>query len=358
MSQADRWDILVRRDDLTACEIRPAAAPGPLQPGEVDLTVERFGLTSINVTYAVLPDCPIPFLDAFPSPAGYGRVPVWGFARVQRSNSPELAVGDRVFGYLPMSSHHRLSVAGSERGLLDVTAHRSQLHSWYRTLRVAGPADPQDSRRSVIWPIYPASYSLAGFLDQQAAAGARSAVVTSASSKTAIGMVEQLVRQGTDLHTVGLTSAANVAFVESLGLYGSVAAYDDLAAAEAEGPTVFVDFTGEAKHLALVYERYAGQLCHTALVGYTHPGAAVRQPELTDPTPVIFFTPAVEGLTAAAEGPERYYARYFEAEQRFLETTVPWLTIEDHQGPEAIVGLFRSLLAGGVAPTVGNACTP
>jgi hypothetical protein len=353
----DRWDILVRRDDL-ACEIRPAQAP-TLRPGEIRLAVECFGLTSINITYASLPDCPIPFLDLFPAPEGYGRVPVWGFARVEESAHPGVEVGDRLFGYLPMSSHHTLSVEPADDGVvMDVTPHRATLHSWYRTLRVAGPADAEDGRKAVVRPIYPASYTLAAFLAEHAAAGARTVVVTSASSKTAIGMADQLVRQGTDLRTIALTSPANVDFVAGLGLYGTVAAYDDLPAIEADGPVVFVDFTGTAKRLAAVYERFAGRLRHTALVGYTHPGAVVRQPDLGEPTPVIFFSPGVEERAAAAEGRESYFSRYFEAEERFVGLTRPWLDIEEHRGPDAIVALFRALVAGRVPPSQGNSCVP
>ena len=34
-----------------------------------------------------------------------GIVPMWGHAKVVESNHPDIAVGERVYGYLPMGTH-------------------------------------------------------------------------------------------------------------------------------------------------------------------------------------------------------------------------------------------------------------
>jgi hypothetical protein len=347
---------LFRRDDLTVGEVRPAT-PTTLEPGEIRLAVERFGLSSINITYAWLIDCPIPFLDVFPAPEGFGRVPTWGFAVVEESRHSDVAVGDRIYGYLPMSTHHTLAVESTPRGLVDVSPERGFLHPWYRGYRRAGAPDALDDRRALLWPLYPASFSLADFLAKQAAGGAKSVVVTSASSKTAIGMADLLARQE-GLTTIGLTADRSTAFVGGLGLYDTVAAYDDLGSVDVTAPAVLVDFTGEPTRLTALYRRFAGDLCHTALVGYTHPGALVRHPQLTDPAPVIFFTPMVEDQAVAEEGADHFYARYHAAEAAFVESTASWLTMRHHQGPDAIADLYRSVLAGEQPPHIGNTASP
>ena len=55
--------------------------PSELEPGEALLTVSAFGLTTNNITYAVMGEA-MSYWDFFPTQDGWGRVPVWGFADV------------------------------------------------------------------------------------------------------------------------------------------------------------------------------------------------------------------------------------------------------------------------------------
>ena len=57
--------------------------------------------------------------------------------------------------------------------------------------------------------------------------GADTVLLSSASSKTALGTAHAL-RQRPDIHIVGLTSAHNVAFCQSLGCYSQVLSYEQL----------------------------------------------------------------------------------------------------------------------------------
>ncbi|WP_214410513.1 DUF2855 family protein [Sphaerisporangium fuscum] len=356
--QPDRWDLVFKRDDLTVSELREASSPR-LADGEVSLVVEKFGLTTNNATYARFGDSDIPFWNAFPGPEGYGRVPVWGFARVEESRHPEINVGDRYFGYMPMSTHHVVAPQVTPRGFADATPQRHFLHPWYWHFERAGEPDALDDRRALVHPVYPAAYTLADMLQRQAANGARSVLVTSASSKVAIGMVEEAAARNLGLRAIGITSSRNVAFVESLGLYDTVAAYEDLATVEVTAPAVFVDGTGEAAWRLAVADRFADDLVNTTLIGFTHPGAAVPPPPgLRGPAAEVFFTPAVEWQTAEEEGPENYYARYARSERRFLESTTSWLTIEQAQGPEAIADVFGDVLAGKQPPDVSYVLRP
>lgn len=357
MPHADRWDLLVQRDDFAVTELRAAAAP-VLRPGEVELEVERFALTMNNVTYARLGESLLPFLNAFPAPRGYGRVPVWGFASVSRSRHPGIEAGSRYFGYLPMSTHHVVAAGPvSAAGFTDTAPEREFLHGWYRTYRPAGEPGALDDRRAVLRPLFPASFNLADFAQWHASTGARSVVITSASSKTAVGLADLLARQG-NLTTIGLTAKRNLGFVEGLARYDTVAAYEDLATVGAPLPAVFVDFTGQPDRIFAVHERFSESLCHSALVGYTHPDAVVEPPALTRPAPEIFFTPVVEEQAMAAEGAEAYRARYRSAEDRFVAGSDAWFAVRRGQGPDAITAAFRSLLAGEGTPDVTDVLSP
>nr|WP_237439565.1 DUF2855 family protein [Amycolatopsis rubida] len=309
-----------------------------------------------NVTYARLGDSALPFWNAFPAPEGYGRVPVWGFAHVEESRRPGIAAGRRYFGYLPMSSGFTLSAEPAGHGLLDTSGVRDFLHVWYRTYRNAPAEDELDDRRALLWPLFPASAVLNDYLRRTGAHGADTVVVTSASSKTAIGMAELLAGNGR-FRTVGVT--ADKPFAAALNRYDEVVSYDELdALAGGGGSAVLVDFTGDAKRLAALYDVLAGRLVYTALVGYTHPDARLEPPELPGPEPEIFFTPAYEEETARAEGPAAYRRRYAAAEERFVRGSAEWLRMSAGTGPDAAAAVFRSLLAGEPGPSAGHVLRP
>src|SRR3954467_9897779 len=95
-------DFLVKRDDLRECRIAESDER-PVAGGQALLRVDRFGLTANNITYAVFGDA-MSYWEFFPAGDGWGRVPMWGFAEVERSDADGLESRQRVYGYLPPSS--------------------------------------------------------------------------------------------------------------------------------------------------------------------------------------------------------------------------------------------------------------
>ncbi|MEV6876126.1 DUF2855 family protein [Amycolatopsis sp. NPDC051128] len=349
MTEAARWELLFKRDDLTVKEVREVEA-AELGAGEVELAVERLALTMNNVTYArwgAIP--PLNFWSAFPAPDPVlGRLPVWGFARVSRSNHPGYAEGDRFFGFLPSSSHHVVRPEPASRGFVDTTPGRYFAHPWYQTFQPAGAADHRDDRRALLRPVYPASFHVAGFIAGQAGDDGLTVLITSASSKVAIGIAHRL-RGNANVRTIGLTSGEHTGFLTGLGLFDEVTTYDELPAVPA-GPVLCVDLAGDAEVLTAIHGKFRAGLAHIALLGWTH--GAQPPPELNDPAPELFFTPAVEGATIEAEGEDAFFARYHAAEDEFIDATESWLTVEAGSGPEAVAAVFRSL-ADGTHPANG-----
>lgn len=351
MPEPARWELLVKRDDLAVTEVREIEA-AELDAGEVELAVERLALTMNNVTYARWGDVPpMNFWDAFPSPdPNLGRLPVWGFVRVALSNHPDYSVGDRFFGYVPSSSHHVVRPAPASRGFLDTTPDRHFAHPWYQTFQPADAADQRDDRRTLLRPIYPASFHVGDFVAGKAGDDGLTVIVTSASSKVAIGIAHRL-RGNAKVRTIGLTSGDHTEFVAGLGLYDEVAGYDDLPAVPA-GPVVCVDLAGDSHVLTAIHGKFRASLAHVALLGWTH--GVQQPPELTDPAPELFFTPAVEDIAISAEGEDAFFARYHAAEDEFIDSTESWLTIADGSGPEALAAVFQSLAEG---THTANSCT-
>jgi hypothetical protein len=333
-------------------EVRSAAAPA-LADGEVRLAVERFGLSANNVTYARLGASIMPYWKAFPAPEGYGRVPVWGFAVVEESRHPEIAVGERYYGFLPTSSHVVVAAAKTPDGFADVGTDRDFMHPWYRAYQKVGAPSTTDDRVALFRPLFPAAFTFDEFLSRNDAFGAGTVVITSASAKTAIALAT-LLAERPNIATLGVTSPQHAGWVEELHRYDRVTSYDALSADQADGPVVLADFTGALPRLSLVYETFAGRIAHTALVGYTNPGAQILWPELTDPAPAVFFCPEHEGNRIAEEGRDAYVTRYAAAERAMLESSATWLTIHHHQGLVAAAEVFAALAKGAGQSDVGN----
>jgi Protein of unknown function (DUF2855) len=123
-------DFLVKRDELRETRIAESEPP-ELEAGQALLRIDTFGLTANNVTYAVMGE-EMSYWDFFPAEEGWGRVPMWGFAEVERSEAEGVEPGVHVYGYLPPSSHLVVTpTAAGERGFVDGSPHRASLPSAY-----------------------------------------------------------------------------------------------------------------------------------------------------------------------------------------------------------------------------------
>ena len=95
--------VWVNKSALTETQIHDDALP-PLGDGEVRLRIESFSVTANNITYAVIGDM-FGYWNFFPAQGDWGVVPMWGHAVVTGSTHPDIAVGERVYGYLPMAEY-------------------------------------------------------------------------------------------------------------------------------------------------------------------------------------------------------------------------------------------------------------
>src|SRR5215212_7159220 len=134
-------DFLVKRDDFRACRVIEGDPP-PIEPGQALLRVDTFGMTANNVTYAVFGEA-MSYWEFFPcAEQGWGRLPTWGFAEVQSSETEGVEPGTRLYGYLPSSSHLVVTPAEADAsGFVDASPHKAALPSAYHRY-LAGPGDP------------------------------------------------------------------------------------------------------------------------------------------------------------------------------------------------------------------------
>lgn len=270
-----------------------------------------------------------------------------GFATVVRSAARGVAEGLRVYGFLPMSTHVELQLAASGRRpdvFVDAAAHRAGLSATYNSYS-AMPDDPLDDHRAALRSLFSTSF----LLDEELADGApaRTALLSSASSKTAMGLAWLLRRRGVDV--VGLTSANRITRLAQHGLYDRLTTYDEFGDQGLDGPVAFVDFAGNPKVVEAVHRQLAGRLARSVAVGFTHWEAPSVDRDLPGPPPTMFFAPDRVRVLAAAIGGRELLQRMDTGLREFVAAN-PWLRVVEHAGPEALQAVYATVIEGRAVP--------
>ncbi len=339
-------EFRVGRDDLTRTAV--AARDVDLVDGEILCRVDRFALTANNITYAAHGG-DMNYWQFFPAPDGWGIVPVWGFADIVASRCDGVAAGTRLYGYWPMASHAILTpVKVTAKGFVDGAAHRQGLAAVYNGYQIAtGDASIGDERTYALFrPLYLTSFLLGDVYAEEEA----QFVLSSASSKTALGMARAVLARGRTV--VGLTSAKNAAFVAATGFYSSIVAYDALATI-ARMPTIYVDFAGDRALRRAVHTHFDGVLQKSVVVGDTHVGTADGEGAMPGPRPDFFFAPTHLATRMRDAAPGGFLDRYAGAWAGFLSATAPWLRFVEADGVDAVTAHFAAFVAGRVDPAEG-----
>lgn len=351
--------LQVRKDRLTEARLVEEEAT-PLRQGQVRVRVETLALTANNVTYGAFGEH-MHYWDFFPAQEeGWGIVPAWGFGSVVQSLHPGVAVGERLYGYWPMAGSAILQPQRlTERGFVDGTPHRAQLHGIYnqylRCNRDATYTAQSEELQALLRPLFNTAWLIDDFLADQDFFGARAVLMSSASSKTAWSTAF-LLQQRDGIETVGFTSAANVAFCEALGCYSRVLAYEELDRAEAGVPAVYIDFSGNARFRRQVHERFT-ELRYSCAVGGTHVSALGGAEGLRGPRPTLFFAPAQAAKRQSEWGGrvlgDRMLASWQQLMGHLQHQERPWLHVQREEGAGAALRAWQRMAAGQVDPSAG-----
>ena len=337
-------------------------APTQLQPGDARLRIDQFALTTNNITYGVFGDM-LRYWDVFPaveSPTQWGRIPTWGFAEVVESQCADLAVGERLFGFLPMAAETIITPGKiDDRGVSDVAAHRHGLAGAYNRYQRAS-SDPvyhpdREAQQMVLYPLFFTSFVIDDFLTDNNDFGAEQVVVSSASSKTAIGVA--FVASAGGMKTVGLTSESNREFVESLGTYSCVLSYEELGEIS-QIPSVYVDIAGNQDLLRSLHSHLAGVLHHSMVVGNTNWNHTPTDfGELAPPTPEFLFAPSQIAKRTKEWGRDELDRKMSEAWSAYSQWTDSWIEFVPAIGEREVVAVYETLCSGRPDPKLGYICS-
>jgi len=354
---ADPAQLVFEVDKTDWKQTRFVEGPVPeLEAGQVLFRVDRFALTANNITYAVAGDG-IGYWRFFPCETGWGRIPVMGFAEVVRSTHPEVADGTRCFGFYPMGRYLTITPGAVSPGqIVDAAPHRDGLAPVYaQYLPTTGDAVYTQKREDQILlmrGLFMTSFLADDALGEQNYGGARSVLITSASSKTSIALAFQ-VKQAGHARAIGLTSARNEAFVRKLGFYDEVVLYDQVESLAVE-PAVLVDMAGDGPVNAAIHRHFGDALKMDMRIGATHWSAERSDEKLPGPKPAMFFAPGQIMKRTKEWGGQGLSERIGGAWTKFCDASDGWLHVERHAGREALERVYQDTLAGRTRPADGH----
>ena len=353
-------DLIVNRSNLAEASFRPASFPDTLPVGSCLLAIDSFALTANNITYGVAAD-QLGYWDFFPTGDDTtGRLPVWGFAEVIASAHPDVPVGTRVYGYLPMSSHLLVQPEKiTPHGFIDGAPHRAPRAPIYNHYALC-TADPQwqpeaEAMISLFRPLFTTSFLLEDFHRENDYFGARTIILSSASSKTAMGLAHLLSRRRPEgVQIVGLTSPGNRAFVESLDCYDMVLGYDQIDQLP-EGPAAYVDMAGNSDLRRQIHTHYGDALKSSRAVGITHwQDSAGLSGDLPGPRTEFFFAPSYAQERISALGQAEFQKRLAAAWAGFIDSAGDWIEVSHYDGKDAVLARYLASQRGDIAPKEGH----
>jgi hypothetical protein len=357
MSDTAVSGLFINRSDLFKTEQKTSSLSDHLGADEVILKIDHYALTANNITYAAFGDR-MQYWDFFPAHDGYGSVPVWGFADVIASNTDDVKVGERFYGYYPMSSHLKVTVGkSSPAGFMDVADHRSHLSPIYnhyvRTTADPGYNPESEALQMLFRPLFMTSFLIDDFMADNEFFSTKRIILSSASSKTAYGLAF-LLHEREGIEVIGLTSPGNVDFTKSLNCYHTVVTYDDLATIDASSPAVFVDMAGNGELREKLHHHINDNLKYSCSVGASHWDAQAGAGDLPGAKPTLFFAPAQGQKRTKEWGPDGLHERVSGAWLKFISRASGWTNIIEHKGLDAMDEIYMTMLSGEVNPKDGH----
>ena len=361
-STLEGLDFVVDRKQWHKTRFSESQISTDLAPGQVLFRIDRFAFTANNISYAMAGDM-LKYWNFFPvegrgAEEGWGRIPTMGFGDVIASTHDDVAVGTRCFGFYPMSKYLLIEPSSaSPSSIVDGVPHRADLAPAYNQYNpVQGDALYTPSREDELMlmrGLFMTSFLSEDFMAESNLYGAKSVIISSASSKTSIALGFLVSRKG-QARAIGLTSPRNLDFTRKLGFYDEVLTYDQIASLPADQPTVFVDMAGNTRVSRDVHEHLGANLVYSQRIGGTHWDAGGGDGDIPGPAREFFFAPSQIQKRMADWGPKGFQQRLGASWKEFQDASNAWLQIERAYGRDAVERVYQATLEGSASPAQGN----
>ena len=413
-------DFVVNRHKLSETATIPAP-PLVLHEGEILIRILKFAFTANNVSYAATGDA-LGYWKFFPQQQphdnntndtnnrGWGSIPVWGVGVIVASRCANVTAPNhhrRVYGYFPMSHYVVMRpIHTTPADFIDGMPHRRSLPAVYNQYLWCDE-DPFYTPRTeqammVLRPLFVTSWLLVDFFlhpqqhdvnSGKPFVGATTVIISSASSKTSIGLAFLLYQYNQQqcatekIRIVGLTSPGNRPLVSSLQIYDDILLYDTLEQhLDATQPSCFVDMAGNTNLTMRLHQNLQDNMVYSCLVGASHVGQGGKPTSrLPGAKPKFFFAPSwtsqciqelgrtsrnqnhnnkkKNATNAKRRGNKILLHKVLLDYQRFVNWCLgtinqdleegngrPWLRMQHYVGPQQVATGYSECLQGKVPP--------
>ena len=354
-------EIWVDREDYRHTKVVDSANV-PLEDGQIRVRLAKYGLTANNVSYAVSGDM-IGYWKYYPVQSDdgvqWGKVPVWGLADVVESQTDDIAVGERIYGFFPMQTELVLTPGKIEPSrFTDITEHRRALPELYNGYNRT-QAEPEfyrqlENERCLLFPLFATGYVLADYLADNEYFGVEQFLIGSVSSKTGLSLAAFLTSETNfSGQIVGLTSQGNQAFVESIGDCNQVVTYGNESEIDRDQKSVYVDMSGNGELRATLHEHLQDNMVRSISVGATHWEERRIASDLPGAKPEFFFAPAHIGKREADWGPGVLFQKAYAAGGVLANRISGSLTMDNISGIDDAREIWVKMLDNQVSPKRG-----
>jgi len=328
-------EIWVDRDDYRKTKLVEVDTP-LLADGDVLVSVDKFGLTANNVSYAVSGKA-IGYWGYYPADNNWGKVPVWGMADIVESKCEGIKVGERIWGFFPMASHVVLKPGQIKRQTFaDMAGHRQNLPLFYNQYQRT-EAEPDylktlEDERCLLFPLFATSFVLNDFLEDND--------FFDANDKYK-GQV------------VGLTSKGNVDFVDALNCCNQIVVYGDEAKVDTSKRSAFVDMSGNGELVTTLHEHLQENMVQSIGVGATHWNEKRARGDMPGAKPAFFFAPAQMAKRDKEWGEGMLFLKAFAAGAQLAASIKDIVKVELVKGPQDVEQIWKDMLDNKVSARRG-----
>jgi hypothetical protein len=187
-------------------------------------------------------------------------------------------------------------------------------------------------------------------------------IIVSASSKTALGLAQGIKESNPNGYplVLGITSARNLSFVESTGLYDQTCTYDNMTDVLGSiKSAVVVDMSGNRHVVEAIHNQLDCRLMYSMAIGFSHhsAGQPASNSPMKGPPQQLFFAPSEVTRRSKQWGVEGYHNRAKGALTAFVVRSREWMDVERLRGPVAVEAAWKQVYEGSIAPKKGLICS-
>lgn len=353
-------EFQTHKKDLSQTRLLESKA-SELVAGQIKVKIDAFSFTANNITYWAMGD-KMSYWQFFPASdnasSDWGIIPAWGFADVVESKCNELAIGERLFGYFPTAESLVMQPSKVAAGMLiEGASHRQKLPSVYNMYRRVhaepGYNPAHDALRMLLFPLHITSFCIYDMLKSQKWFGVEQIIITSASSKTSLGLAFALSEDDTAPAVIALTSKNNSDFVAQTDYYQNTLSYDQLEDIDTHKKTVIVDMSGNGELISQLHAQLQDKMLYSSLVGLTHWQDTMKGSGFIADRSEVFFAPSHIQKRFQDWGPEAFEQKSNAFMQRAAIDSKRWLVINEVNGLSGLREQFAKVSQGKLSAEQG-----